>query len=222
MLINESIGEQLLIEVWGSSCASVSDSSVIESVETSPKDGKLRFEGIFMQAEKINGNKRLYPKYILENAVSNYIKQQVETKQALGEMNHPPRSTIDPMNACILIEKLWWKGNDVWGRAVVIEGDNGAGDKLAALIRAGWVPGVSSRGIGRLKDSGQGYFIVQEGYRLAVGVDVVWGPSAPDAYVKPLKENVINKTESNDSSKLSESNSFNKLSKQLEKLIIKE
>ncbi|MFB6340063.1 hypothetical protein, partial [Staphylococcus aureus] len=61
------------------------------------------------------------------------------------------------------------------------------GDKLAANIRAGWIPGVSSRGLGSLKSSGKGYNIVQEGYRLTVGVDVVWGPSAPDAMVTPKR-----------------------------------
>lgn len=69
------------------------------------------------------------------------------------------------------------------GRARVIEGDFGPGDKLAANIRAGWIPGVSSRGLGQVKGG-----FVQEGYRLTVAVDVVWGPSAPQAYVKPLRE----------------------------------
>lgn len=184
--INEN-GDMLLIEEWGLPCANISD-SILESVGTS-KDGKLRIEGIFLQAEKINRNKRLYPKKVLEEAVDDYIRTQVNTRQSLGEMNHPPRPNVDPRNACILIEKLWWKGNDVWGRAVVVEGDGGDGDKLAALIRAGWVPGVSSRGLGKLSDSGKGYGIVQEGFKLAVGVDVVWGPSAPDAYVKPIVEN---------------------------------
>ncbi|UIW11572.1 MAG: prohead assembly (scaffolding) protein [Enterobacter phage ENC7] len=212
--LNEN-GDMLLIEEWGLPCADISD-SILESVGESKKDGKLRIEGIFLQAEKVNRNKRLYPKKVLEEAVNDYIRTQVNTRQALGEMNHPPRPNVDPRNACILIEKLWWKGNDVWGRAVVVEGDNGDGDKLAALIRAGWVPGVSSRGLGKLSDSGKGYGIVQEGFKLAVGVDVVWGPSAPDAYVKPI-------TESQSSKPLVENNSadddaFRKLSERLKSL----
>ncbi len=184
--INEN-GDMLLIEEWGLPCGDVSE-SILESVGES-KDGKLRIEGIFLQAEKVNRNRRLYPKNVLEEAVNDYIRTQVNTRQALGEMNHPPRPNVDPRNACILIEQLWWKGNDCWGRAVVVEGDGGDGDKLAALIRAGWVPGVSSRGLGKLSDSGKGYGVVQKGFKLAVGVDVVWGPSAPDAYVKPIVEN---------------------------------
>lgn len=209
--INE--GVELLIEEWGLPCGDIKD-SILESVETS-KDGKLRIEGIFLQAEKVNRNRRLYPKKVLEEAVNNYIRTQVATRQALGEMNHPARPNVDPRNACILIEKLEWRGNDVWGRAVVVEGDNGDGDKLAALIRAGWIPGVSSRGLGKLSDSGKGYSIVQEGYTLAVGVDVVWGPSAPDAYVRPVVENhQVNTPVENSSA----DDAFRKLSERLKSL----
>lgn len=178
------MSEMLLIEDWGLPGESLNGSPLIESSES---DGTLYIEGIFMQAEVVNRNKRLYPKRILEQAVDKYIKEQVNSKQALGELNHPPRASVDPMQAAILIEKLWWEGNNVYGRARVIEGDYGPGDKLAANIRAGWIPGVSSRGLGSLKSSGKGYNVVQEGYRLTVGVDVVWGPSAPDAMVTPKR-----------------------------------
>lgn len=177
---------QLLIEHWGMPGEVVDGSPMLES--TVSDKGALYLEGIFMQAEVVNRNKRLYPKQILEKAVADYIRTQVNTKQALGELNHPPRANVDPMQAAIIIEKLEWDGNNVVGRARIIEGDHGAGDKLAALVRAGWVPGVSSRGLGSLKDSGKGYNIVQENFRLTVGVDVVWGPSAPDAMVKTVSE----------------------------------
>lgn len=179
--------EQLLIENWGLPGEIKEGKPLIESIDS---DGEklppgLYIEGIFLQAEVVNRNKRLYPKRILEKAVSNYIKEQVVTKQALGELNHPPRANVDPMQAAIIIEDMWWKGNDVYGRARIIEGDHGPGDKLAANIRAGWIPGVSSRGLGSLTETNKGYKIVNEGYRLTVGVDAVWGPSAPDAYVTP-------------------------------------
>ncbi|BBC78239.1 head maturation protease [Escherichia phage EcS1] len=178
---------QLLIENWGQPGEVINGIPMLESHDGSDSGLKpgLYIEGVFMQAEVVNRNKRLYPKTILEKAVSNYIKEQVQTKQALGELNHPPRANVDPMQAAIIIEEMWWKGNDVYGRARIIEGDHGPGDKLAANIRAGWIPGVSSRGLGALKASGKGYNIVQEGFRLTVGVDAVWGPSAPDAWVQP-------------------------------------
>jgi hypothetical protein len=178
---------QLLIENWGQPGEVRDGVPMLES-----HDGKdsgltpgLYIEGVFMQAEVVNRNKRLYPKRILEKAVADYITEQVATKQALGELNHPPRANVDPMQAAIIIEDMWWKGNDVYGRARIIEGDHGPGDKLAANIRAGWIPGVSSRGLGSLTKSSKGYNIVNEGFKLTVGVDAVWGPSAPDAWVTP-------------------------------------
>nr|DAF65560.1 MAG TPA: Prohead core protein serine protease [Caudoviricetes sp.] len=187
---------ELLIEQWGVPCARGS-SSLLESFDDKAS-GNLYIQGIFLQAETVNRNKRWYPRSVLENAVTKYIHEQVETHQALGELNHPARATPDPSNACIIIEKLWWEGNNVMGKARVIEGDKGAGDKLAALIRAGWIPGVSSRGLGRLKDSGRGYNIVQEGFVLTVGVDVVWGPSAPDAWVTPVVESTDSDSSASD------------------------
>lgn len=180
----------LLIESWNFvdnpiTVIDESNQSLTEAVIK--KDGNLYIQGIFMQADVVNGNRRLYPKRVLEKAVDLYIKEQVNTKQALGELNHPARPHVDPLQACILIEKLWWEGNNVMGKARVLTGDNGVGDKVAALIRAGWVPGVSSRGLGRIIQK-NGYNEVQEGFRLTVGVDVVWGPSAPQAFVKPVYE----------------------------------
>lgn len=182
----------LLVEDWG--LPGECDNPIIESVENK---GALYLEGTFMQAEVVNKNKRLYPKKVLKAAVDKYINEQIKTRQSLGELNHPARANVDPMLAAIIIEDLWWEGNDVKGRARVIEGDNGPGDKLAANIRAGWLPGVSSRGLGALKPSGVGHNIVQEGFRLTVAVDVVWGPSAPNAIVQPkrIDEATLNKVE---------------------------
>lgn len=178
--------KELLIEVWGQPGAG-SEESLIESVEDKGK-GALYIEGVFMQANVVNGNKRVYPKGVLEKSVSKYIQEQVNTKQALGELNHPPRPYVDPSQAAILIEKLWWDGDNVMGRARIVEGDHGAGDKTAALIRAGWRPGVSSRGLGAVKRNSKGLNEVQDGFTLTVGVDVVWGPSAPNAFPRAFTE----------------------------------
>lgn len=179
--------EELLIEQWNGQIE-FKDIPLSESNTNGLSPG-LYIEGVFLQAEVVNGNKRLYPRPVLEKAVNKYIKEQILPRQSLGELNHPPRANVDPMHAALIIEDLWWEGNNVIGRARIIEGDGAEGDKLAALIRAGWVPGVSSRGLGSTKPSGKGYVIVQEGFKLTVGVDAVWGPSAPDAFVKPLQIN---------------------------------
>lgn len=202
--------EELLIEQWGLPGES-SEKLMVESF-SDDQTGALYITGIFMQANVKNRNGRIYPKHILAGAVDKYIREQVNTRQALGETNHPPRAMPDPSQASILIESLWWEGDNVMGKARVIEGDYGPGDKLAANIRAGWIPGVSSRGLGTVKNG-----IVQEGYRLTVGVDAVWGPSAPEAYVKPLRESTINIVESNaeHTAKQSADEAFKKLASNL-------
>ncbi|MGL4522745.1 MAG: prohead core scaffolding protein and protease [Bacilli bacterium] len=213
---------QLLIETWGlpfSDTLSESESNLVQTLVEAKKDSKgaLYIEGIFLQAEVVNRNKRLYPRSVLERAVDEYIREQVNTKQALGELNHPARPMPDPLNAAIIIEKMWWEGNNVMGRARIIEGDNGVGDKTAALIRAGWVPGVSSRGLGALKEKA-GYNEVQDGFKLTVGVDVVWGPSAPNAYVKSIQESTVI-AESTPNVVNEDDNRFGSLLSCLEKLV---
>ncbi|AJD81983.1 phage prohead assembly (scaffolding) protein [Yersinia phage phiR1-RT] len=204
----------LLTEDWGQPGELIGDVPMLESYEN--KEGLppgLYIEGVFLQAETVNRNKRLYPKRILETAVSQYVNEQVKTKQALGELNHPPRANVDPMLAAIIIEDMWWKGNNVMGRARIIEGDHGPGDKLAANIRAGWIPGVSSRGLGSLTETGKGYKLVNEGFRLTVGVDAVWGPSAPDAYVRAKQI-----SESKEIQECSANDAFNALTANLKAL----
>lgn len=209
---------QLLIEHWGQPGEIKDGVPMLESHDGSTAGLKpgLYIEGVFMQAEVVNRNKRLYPKHILEKAVSNYMKEQVSTKQALGELNHPPRANVDPMQAAIIIEDMWWKGNDVMGRARIIEGDHGPGDKLAANIRAGWIPGVSSRGLGSLTETNKGYRIVNEGFKLTVGVDAVWGPSAPDAWVTPKQ---ISESAEAQVAKKNDDESFKALVESLEKAL---
>lgn len=206
---------ELLIEQWGLPGNVQSGNNVLVEAKQDSK-GALYIEGVFMQAEVVNGNKRLYPKAVLERAVEEYSRTQMATKQSLGEMNHPSRPYADPLTSAIIVEKLWWKGNDVMGRARVVEGDYAQGDKLAALIRAGWIPGVSSRGLGVLKEK-SGYNEVQDGFKLTVCVDVVWGPSAPNAYVKAVTESAF-VTESTQVV-YTDDDKFSKLIANLEKLV---
>lgn len=171
----------LLIENWGQPGEIGNINNTIQIDENVGGAKGTYISGIFMQAEVVNGNRRRYPKNVLESAVNEYVRTQVEKGQALGELNHPTRSTPDPREAAIIIEKLWFEGNNVMGRARVLETPNGK--IVKSLIEGGWIPGVSSRGLGRVKDV-NGINEVQEGFKLTVGVDVVWGPSAPSAFVK--------------------------------------
>lgn len=211
----------LLIETWGQPGEVIDGVPMLESYDGANSGLKpgLYIEGVFMQAEVVNRNKRLYPKAILEKAVANYMTEQVKTKQALGELNHPPRANVDPMQAAIIIEDMWWKGNDVYGRARIIEGDHGPGDKLAANIRAGWIPGVSSRGLGSLTETNKGYKRVNEGFRLTVGVDAVWGPSAPDAWVAPKEIRESHESQETVTSTKNADDAFKALVESLEKAL---
>lgn len=172
--------EELLIENWGNPYHE-SDEVYKPLVESTISEKGTYISGIFMQAEVVNRNGRKYPKRVLEKAVDKYIKEQVKTNQALGELNHPSRPNVDPAEAAIRITELWWENNNVMGKAIVLNTDKGK--QIKALIEGGWVPGVSSRGLGSVKAI-NGINEVQDGFRLTVGVDVVWGPSAPSAYVK--------------------------------------
>ncbi len=210
---------QLLIEDWGVSSFATSETGekpLVEAKMPAEKGGDLYIEGIFMQSNVVNRNGRRYPKKVMENAVSKYIQEQVKTNQALGELNHPSRSNVDPAEAAIRITELWWDGDNVMGKAIVL--NTPKGQIVRGLIEGGWVPGVSSRGLGSVKQV-DGINEVQD-FRLTVGVDVVWGPSAPAAYVKPV-------TESNEAAKpvkteeITESNDaeFAKLAETLKTLL---
>ena len=185
--------DMLLIENWGQPSLTTDINNTIQVNEKKTINEKGTFiSGIFMQAEVVNGNGRVYPLHVLEKAVNEYINTQVDKHQALGELNHPTRSTPCPKEAAIIIEKLWFEGNNVMGKARVLDTENGL--KVQALIKGGWVPGVSSRGLGRVKNV-NGINEVQEGFKLTVGVDVVWGPSAPQAYVNTTVNESTNTSE---------------------------
>lgn len=211
---------QLLVEDWGSPIELTESTKNLNGQLFESRigdDNNMYIEGVFMQAERLNGNKRKYPKKILEKAVSRYMKEQVEINQALGELNHPNRPFVDPDLAAIRITNLWWEGNNVMGRAIVL--NTTKGKNLKALLEGGWRAGVSTRGLGSVK-SINGINVVQEGYVLTVGVDVVWGPSAPDAYVKTINESTLNNTVDDDSNIIVENTQlFEKIQINLKKLV---
>lgn len=203
--VPDAQGNYLLQEDWGL-CEEFSKATLVEA--RSPgrgKPGDVTISGIFMQAEVVNRNGRKYPKAVLEKSVSKYMQEQVLTNQALGELNHPPRANVDPEHAAIRITNLTWKGNNVMGEAVVL--NTPKGKIVKALIEGGWVPGVSSRGLGSVKQV-NGINEVQDGFRLTVGVDVVWGPSAPSAYVQAQVTESTN-----------QDSTFTNLTEMLEKLL---
>lgn len=159
---------------------------------TEAKDDKkeLFIEGIFLQAEKKNRNGRVYPINVLKPVVEKYIDNYVNTNRAMGELNHPTSPSVDPKNASHLITDLRLEGNDYLGKAKIL--DTPVGNIVRGLIEGGVNLGVSSRGLGSLKEgtgSYRGSKVVQNDYYM-VTVDIVSDPSAPDAFVNGIYESV--------------------------------
>lgn len=158
---------------------------IVESIDENGQK-TLSMEGIFAQAEKKNRNKRIYPKKVLEDAINKYIEDYVSKNRALGELNHPASYAPNPERACILIKELTWKGNDVLGKAKILS--TPCGELVKSLINDGVQLGVSTRGMGSLKEK-NGDTIVENDYTISA-IDVVSNPSGIDCWVNGVLENV--------------------------------
>ena len=144
----------------------------------------LYIEGIFMQSDKQNKNGRMYPRGIMEKEVARY-QDLIREKRSLGELGHPPNPTINLNQVSHLITELRMDGSNVIGKAKILGTPMG---KIAEnFIREGVSLGVSSRGVGSLKER-NGINEVQDDFHLAT-VDIVADPSAPDAFVTGIMEN---------------------------------
>jgi hypothetical protein len=150
-------------------------------VENTVKGKRVYIEGPFMMANAVNRNGRFYPKEVLEAAVDQYLNDYVNQNRATGELNHPDYPFPDPKKAAIFIESLYWQGDNVIGKAKVL--NIGDGLVIQELLEAGFKLGVSTRGLGDLKARPDGS---KEVYKYAVhAVDAVDFPSGQTCYVKP-------------------------------------
>ena len=143
-------------------------------------------EGIFMQAETKNRNGRIYPREVMNKAVGKYINEQVSKGRAVGELNHPDGPTVNLDKVSHKIENLQWEGNDVVGKATILE--TPMGKIVKGLLDGGVSLGVSTRGMGSLKN-GNDAMVVQPDFMLNA-VDIVQDPSAPSAFVNGVMEGV--------------------------------
>jgi hypothetical protein len=143
-------------------------------------------EGVFCQAEQKNRNGRVYPYDILNREVSRYNKDYVSQNRAFGELGHPDTPSINLDRVSHMITKLYPDGNNFIGKAKIV--DTPMGNIAKGLLDGGAKLGVSTRGVGSLKPV-NGYQLVQDDFKLAVGADIVADPSAPDAFVSGIMEN---------------------------------
>ena len=162
----------------------------IEQVEVivEQRNGKknLYIEGIFLQGNIANRNKRMYNVETLQREVNRYNENFVAKGRALGELGHPEGPGINLDRASHKIVSLQREGNNFIGKAKILSTPMG---KIAeALINDGVKLGVSSRGVGTLSPTKEGYSMVNDDFALATAADIVADPSAPDAFVDGIME----------------------------------
>jgi hypothetical protein len=162
----------------------------VESVEfiVESKNGKksMYIEGVFLQGNIKNRNGRMYPMDTLRKEVSRYNENHVQSGRALGELGHPDGPTVNLDRVSHKIISLRESGSNFIGKAKILSTPMG---KIASsLIDEGVKLGVSSRGIGSLKQTREGVNIVSDDFMLATAADIVADPSAPDAFVEGIME----------------------------------
>jgi len=147
-------------------------------------NGVVYLSGRMQTCEKKNGNGRIYPCKVLEREIANY-KNVINDNRALGELDHPDDSVINLRNASHIVTDMWWEGKDVMGKIKVL--DTPSGRILKDLINAGVKLGISSRGLGSVRES-MGVTEVQDDFEL-ICFDIVSEPSTPNAYMYPNQKN---------------------------------
>ena len=147
---------------------------------------KMYIEGVFLQGEIKNRNGRMYPMQTLAKEVHRYNESFVKKGRALGELGHPEGPTVNLDRVSHKITSLVQEGNNFRGKAQLLSTPMG---KIASnLIGEGVTLGVSSRGVGSLKEDLHGCKVVGEDFMLATAADIVADPSAPDAFVSGIME----------------------------------
>ena len=155
---------------------------IITEAET--KQEQIKIKGPFIHCEDTNRNGRVYIKEHMIPEISRYVRDFVDTKRAVGELSHPEGPTINPDRVSHLITKLEWDGNLCMGEAKIL--NTPTGNILKALIKDGVKFGVSTRGLGSIKEN-NGRRIVQPDFRL-VTVDAVLDPSGMNCFVDGILE----------------------------------
>jgi len=148
-------------------------------------NGGMYLSGVMQRANALNGNGRVYPRPVLEREVKNYAKIITEAR-ALGELDHPEDSVVNLKNASHMVTGLWWDGDNVMGKVKVL--NTPSGEILRSLVDSGVKLGISSRGLGSVREDANGKTIVEDDFQL-ICFDFVSEPSTAGAYmIKEGKE----------------------------------
>jgi hypothetical protein len=176
------MAKELLIERI--STFSLTPQLLQESVKTN--DGRLIVKGVVQRADAKNGNGRVYPKEVLEREVQKYKDTYITENRALGELDHPESPIINLKNVCHNVKDVWWDGDDVIAKIEILP--TPSGNILKALLIAGITVGISSRGMGSVKQLGE-TVEVQDDFELLCW-DFVSTPSTQGAFMEVVNESL--------------------------------
>lgn len=158
------------------------------------KNGGMMLTGVMQRADAKNGNGRVYPENVLRREVENY-KKLVAENRALGELDHPDESVINLKNASHIVTDIWWNGKDVMGKVKILT--TPSGQILKSLVESGVKLGISSRGLGSVKEKA-GLTYVEDDFQL-ICFDFVSEPSTVGAFMALSESkktpNIFNKSD---------------------------
>ena len=158
-------------------------------------DGKLVVRGVLQRAESKNQNGRIYPKEVLMRESKKYLKEFINQRRALGELDHPESSVVNLQNASHNVKEMHWEGDNLLGTVEVLS--TPSGNKLTELFKSGIKLGISSRGMGSVEtvsEGGEQSQEVQPDFEL-IAFDFVSNPSTHGAFMYPMSEGVTNDVE---------------------------
>lgn len=161
----------------------ISREKIQESINT---NGKLVVKGVLQRAESKNQNGRVYPREILVREAKKYTSEFIKERRAMGELDHPDSSVVNLQNVSHNVLEMHWTGNDLIGTVEVLS--TPAGNILKELFKGGIKLGISSRGLGSIKQESVGDE-VQSDFEL-IAFDFVSNPSTQGAFLSPVNESV--------------------------------
>jgi hypothetical protein len=185
------MSKQLLVDY---TIFEVSPQQINESL--AQNDGRLIVTGVLQRAGAKNQNGRIYPMPILQREAKNYTETFIAERRALGELDHPDSSVVNLNNVSHNVLSMGWQGNDLVGKVEILP--TPSGNILKALFQSGIRLGISSRGMGSVKEvmrEGNTALEVQEDFEL-IAFDFVSNPSTHGAFLSPVNESV-NRTVNN-------------------------
>ena len=157
------MSKKLLREYYELCDGGVCQDLLTEDEKRFVNNGGMILTGKLQEAECENGNKRMYPRPVLEREIKNYQKL-IQERRALGELDHPNTNVIQLEKCSHLVTEVWWDGNSVMGKVKVL--DTPSGQVLRSLVDSGVSLGISSRGLGSVSEGANGTVTVQDDFQL--------------------------------------------------------